>query len=417
MIQTIRHGSLTGSLEIPCSKSVAHRLLILAALGTEETEIVCRGISRDMEASASCLQGLGAQIRQKGDSCFVTPIRSVPRSARILPCAESGSTLRFLLPLVGALNAKAAFYREGRLAQRTISPLDEQLRLHGMEIEQDGSLLICEGQLRGGDYSLPGDVSSQFISGLLMALPLLADASSLIVSGRIESAPYLRLTEHALQKAGIRFDKREQRYEIPPSQRGRLPRRVRVEGDWSNAAFFLCAGAFSRRGVRVTGLDMHSAQGDRAVLSLLRGFGAAVEELPDGACVRSAALHAQEIDAAQIPDLIPVLSVVAAAAEGESRIINASRLRLKESDRLTSTAAMLRELGAEVDELPDGLVIRGKGRLKGGTVDSWNDHRIAMSAAVAASVCDGDVTVKGAESVEKSYPAFWTDLARLEAEV
>ncbi len=416
MIKTIPAGAISGKVEIPGSKSVAHRLLILAALGRGETELVCRGISRDIEATAACLQGLGAEIRPKGEGYLVAPISRVPRSARILPCGESGSTLRFLLPLVGALGAKAAFYLQGRLPQRPLAPLDEQLRQHGLELERDGSLLICDGKLRGGDFQLPGNVSSQFISGLLMALPLLDEASTLTVGGAIESAPYLRLTEDALRLAGIRFEKQNQTYSICPAQRSALPKMLRVEGDWSSAAFFLSVGALSAQGVSVSGLNMASSQGDRAVLELLRGFGAIVEEKEDGAFVRRGELRAQEIDASQIPDLIPVLSVVAAASEGETRIVNAARLRLKESDRLASTAAMLRALGADVEELPEGLVIRGKAELAGGMVDSCGDHRIAMSAAVAAGVCGAAVTVEGAETVEKSYPAFWEDLERLEAQ-
>ncbi|MBQ1835184.1 MAG: 3-phosphoshikimate 1-carboxyvinyltransferase, partial [Oscillospiraceae bacterium] len=222
------------------------------------------------------------------------------------------------------------------------------------------------------------------------------------------------MNEEVLCKAGIRLEKEKQTYLIPGGQRFALPDRVTVEGDWSNAAFFLCMGALSDDGVRVEGLNPNSAQGDRAILTILRGFGAIVEEQSGAVHVRRGELRPHVIDAAATPDLVPTLSALAAAVPGETRIENAARLRLKESDRLRTTTAMLTALGASVQELPDGLVIRGGG-LHGGVVDAANDHRIAMAAAVAACAAAGDVTVLGAECIEKSYPSFWTDLAQMTA--
>ena len=414
MTRVVESGPRTGAVRIPASKSQAHRLLICAALGQNETRIRCEGLSRDIRATVDCLCALGAEIRQRGpDELLVAPIRETPRGLRRLPCGESGSTLRFLLPLVGALGAEAVFLREGRLPERPLSPLDGQLRDHGMLLESRGAELYCSGGLIPGDYELPGDISSQYISGLLMALPLLAGDSTLTVTGKRESEAYVRMTEDALALSGLRIGKRDWRYEIPGSQRARLPERVEVEGDWSNAAFFLCMGALSPEGVTVTGLNSASSQGDRAVLRLLREFGVTVREEPDAIRVSGGELHGILIDAAPIPDLIPVLSVVAAAAEGETRVINAGRLRLKESDRLRSTAKLLDALGARVREEQDGLRIAGGRQLHGAVTDACGDHRIAMSAAVAATVCDGAVTIPGAECVEKSYPGFWNDLDSL----
>jgi len=409
MNRIVEPGQRSGSVRIPASKSQAHRLLICAALGEEQTEIRCDGISADIAATIDCLNALGAMIACKGERVTVDPIREVPGGLRELPCGESGSTLRFLLPLCGALGAEAVFLMQGRLPARPLSPLDAVLREHGMTIRQEGDRLFCSGKLTPGEYSLPGNVSSQYISGLLMALPLLEGESRLQVNGPVASAGYIAMTEDALNLAELRFQKEGWRYRIPGHQRSCMPASLSVEGDWSNAAFFLAAGALSETGVRVCGMNPASSQGDRAVLEILRRFGAEITLENNEITIHRGVLHAADIDAEPIPDLIPVLSVVAACAEGETRIRNAGRLRLKESDRLQSTAALLTALGGDVTEGADSLTIRGRRSLKCGTVDSFGDHRISMAAAVASCLCDAPVTVLGSESVRKSYPRFWDD--------
>ena len=417
MTVTLTPGPRTGGVSIPASKSQAHRLLICAALGREPVELVCGGPSADILATAKCLNALGADIRQTAPDRFsVRPVAAAPGGAARLACGESGSTLRFLLPLVGALGAEGTFVMEGRLPQRPLAPFDTVLKEHGMTLEQEGSLLRCGGQLRPGDYSLPGNVSSQYISGLLMTLPRLAGDSTLTVTGHMESAGYVAMTEDALRLSGIRFTRDGQSWRIPGGQCCRLPGLCRVEGDWSNAAFFLCAGALSPGGITVEGLSLTSSQGDRAVVDILRAFGAQVTEGDNSVTVRRGALRGVTIDAAPIPDLIPTLSAVAAAAEGTTYIENAGRLRLKESDRLKSTAALLSALGGQVEEQESGLVIHGRAQLDGGTADSWNDHRIAMAAAVAACACRGPVTVTDSGCVAKSYPRFWEDFQQLKGE-
>ena len=415
MSMTLAPGERTGCVRIPASKSQAHRLLICAALGAGETTVECDGVSADIEATARCLSALGAHMEAAGAGRFkVSPITRAPEDRCELYCGESGSTLRFLLPVAGALGVRAVFHMEGRLPERPLAPLDDVLRAHGMGITRQGGNLVCEGKLTPGEYEISGGVSSQYISGLLLALPRLDADSRLTVTGTLESAGYVAMTEDALRLAGIEYEKHGQSYDIPGRQAGRLPEACRAEGDWSNAAFFLCMGALSRGGVTVRGLDMASLQGDRAVLDILRRFGAEVEPLCGGARVRRGALRAIEIDAAQIPDLVPVLGVTAAAARGTTRIINAGRLRLKESDRLKSTARLIASLGGTAEELPDGLIIHGREALDGGSVETWRDHRIAMAAAVAACVCRGAVSLDDSRCVEKSYPRFWEDYASLE---
>lgn len=414
MNRVISPGARCGSVNIPASKSQAHRLLICAALGAEETELVCGGISADIEATVRCLNALGAQTEKIGEDIFrVRPIEKVPSGLCLLHCGESGSTLRFLLPLVGALGVEAEFIMEGRLPERPLAPLDAELCAHGMSLRREGNILHCAGALAPGEYEIDGGVSSQYISGLLMALPRLGGNSRLTVTGKIESAGYIAMTEDALRLAGVNFEREHNRYHIPGAQRCALPAHCRADGDWSNAAFFLAVGALSNEGVTVRGLNLQSAQGDRAVLDILRAFGARVETGTDSVSVRYGELKGVTIDASPIPDLIPVLSVVAAVAAGETRIVNAARLRLKESDRLKSSAKLLRALGARVQEQESGLVITGGAPLTGGVVDSFRDHRIAMSAAVAACAASGAVEVIDSECVAKSYPRFWEDFDAL----
>ena len=416
MNRTVLPGPRRGSVTVPASKSQALRLLICAALGTEETLIRCDGISMDIAATIRCLCALGAEIGETEAGLSVRPRRQGGAEAA-LPCGESGSTLRFLIPILGALGQRGTFRMEGKLPSRPLGPLAEACRAGGMELRQEGALLHCEGQLRPGTYEIPGNVSSQYISGLLMALPLLPGESRLRVTGKVESADYVAMTEEALRMSGVRWEKEGWEYRIPGGQRPALPREVTVERDWSSAAFFLVLGALSPAGITLPGLNGASRQGDKGILPILREFGAEISEGPSGVTVRRGSLRGIAVDAAQIPDLVPVLSVAAAAAEGETRILGAGRLRLKESDRLVTTSAMLRALGAEVREREDGLVIRGKPSLRGGTADAAGDHRIAMSAAVAAAASENAVTILGAECAAKSYPRFWADLESLEVTI
>lgn len=402
-----RHGSVTA----PASKSLAHRVLICGSLGKAPITIDCADMSKDITATAKCLDTLCANVTITDGKLQVVPTQKSGK--KDLFCGESGSTLRFLLPVCGALGEEAVFHREGRLPDRPLTPLDEVLRTHGMTITSQGNDLCVSGQLQSGLFEILGNVSSQFISGLLFALPLLEGNSTIRITGKIESAAYIAMTEQALRQANIRFVKKGNEYTVFGSQQYALPAEATVEGDYSNGAFFLCMGALSDKGICVKNMPEHTQQGDKAVVDILHRFGAEITVKGDTIFVRGGTLHGCTIDAAPIPDLIPVLSVVAAAAEGETHIINAGRLRLKESDRLATTAELLTNLGGTITELPDGLVIKG-GTLQGGTVDSHNDHRIAMSAAVAACLCRERVTVLDHACTDKSFPRFWDIFARLE---
>ena len=428
MIQTIGPGHRNGSVSIPASKSFAHRILICAAMQEYNSSVSCDGLSQDIMATVNCLDALGAKIKIEktcqGESVLhISPVKrgsGIAGAAKtgeqepvILPVAESGSTLRFLLPLAGVLGKECIFQMEGRLPSRPLAPYSDVLQSHGMHIGVKEKSLFCSGFLEGGSFELPGNISSQFISGLLMSLPFIQDDSTLSIQGKLESEGYVRITEGVLNRAGIVFCKEDQHYMIPGRQIPQLPSSLSVEGDWSSAAFFLCMGCLSDQGISVSGLSNPSLQGDSELLSILSRFGACITEKENRITVRRGSCFPLEIDAESIPDLIPVLSVLACAAEGDTRIVHASRLRLKESDRLKSTAQLISSLGGSAEELPDGLVIHGTGRLHGGIVDSCNDHRLAMSAAVAACICTVDVTVRGSECVAKSYPDFWEEFSTL----
>ena len=417
-VYTVQPGSRSGSVFVPSSKSQLHRMLICAALGETPVKIAYRGLSEDVAATARCLNALGAKIEaaeEGGQSVLhVSPLdRSGSPAGAELDCGESGSTLRFLLPIAGMLGADCTFRMRGRLSKRPLADYGEQLVSHGMILQQDGELLKVSGRLRSGDYVLPGNISSQYISGLLMAFGALQGQSRLQVVGTPESTPYIDMTERVLQQSGIVSDRNGLQWTVNGGQRYALPESLQAEGDYSSATFFLCMGAFSEQGILVKGLDPASAQGDKAVLEVLECFGARVSRTKEGILVRKGALKGTQIDASQIPDAVPALSAVGAFSKGTTRVVNAARLRLKESDRIRSTSAMLRALGAETEEFADGMTIQGQKRLKGGTVDSFGDHRIAMAAAAAACLCEENVTITQPDCVAKSYPAFWEDLEQL----
>ena len=412
----IEQGAVRGMVAAIPSKSHLHRLLICAALADEPTKIYCQHTgAEDIAATVACLEVLGAQVIVLVDGFNVVPIniKDIPKQC-VLPCRESGSTLRFLLPVVAALGVTATFAMQGRLPERPLFPLDEQLTKHGITLTRPNAttLRIC-GQLKAGNYELPGNVSSQYISGLLIALPLLKQDSKLAITGKIESADYLAITINVQREFRVLHDYTEQLYTINGSACYRSPQYTNVDGDWSNGAFWLACGAMPDCSITLNKIYQNSLQGDRLILAILSQLGAVVSRNEEQVTVTENQRQAVDIDAAAIPDLIPVVAAVLSTAIGTSKITNAGRLRIKESDRLATTASTLNALGAKIIELKDGLIIEGVSSLKGGTVDAHNDHRIAMCAAVASLACIEPVILTGAEAVNKSYPQLWFDFAKL----
>jgi 3-phosphoshikimate 1-carboxyvinyltransferase len=410
---TITPSALGGSVRAINSKSHAHRLLICGALSQSPSFVACENTSEDIEVTARCLCALGASIDYADGGFKISPVKEIPENP-FLDCGESGSTLRFLLPVACALGANAQFYMAGRLPERPIAPLTNQLEAHGCRIGRASHrILKASGRLQSGSYTIPGNISSQFISGLLFALPMTADGGEISVTGKLESSGYINMTLDALKLSGIRTDAVPGGYRVPGRQRYSLPEHTGTEGDWSNTAFWLVTGAISENSITCTGLNHLSSQKDRRIVRLMRRFGAQVSTTPGTVRSEKRDMHSIEINAGEIPDLVPILAVAAAAARGTTKITHASRLRAKESDRLKSVTALISGLGGDIRETKDGLIINGTGELQGGTVDSFGDHRIAMAAACASVICRAAVTIKGAQAVRKSYPGFWDDFQAL----
>lgn len=426
---TITPHELGGTIRAIASKSMAHRLLICAALCPGPTSVHCATTSRDIEATIRCLGALGARIKRDGEWLRVTPLAGTSASDNIrasrdnaqLDCGESGSTLRFILPVVCALGGPASITCHGRLIERPLSPLYEELIAGGAKLTEPGySPIKVKGRLRAGRFELPGNVSSQYVSGLLLAAPLLGGPSEVLVGKPIESRPYIDLTIAALSAFGVEVDEVQEQhgernltcFSLSPSTPYRSPGEVKVEGDWSNAAIWLAAGALGGE-LSVTGLNLASRQGDRAVLAALAKMGARVRRGQNSATVSPGAPTGSEMDVSNIPDLVPPLAAVAALAPGTTRLTGCARLRLKESDRIETVCAGLGALGAQITNEGDDIIVEGLPHLSGGLVDAAGDHRIPMMAAIAATRCRTPVTIRGAECVEKSYPTFFDDYRAL----
>ena len=398
MIARITPGPLRGSIAAIPSKSEAHRLLICAALADAPTRIPLSASSQDIDATIRCLNAMGADIALSDGELRVTPIDNPPARCEA-DCGESGSTLRFLLPVAGALGIETDFRMHGRLPERPIAPLDRELVRGGCTLTRpERDVLRISGKLQPGAYNLPGDVSSQYITGMLLALTLLESESTLAITGRLESASYIGITRRCMASFGANPVPTDGGYRIPGLGRYVSPGYMQIGGDWSNAAFWLCVSELPGCKVEVTGLDPDSAQGDRRIVSALAELRSS-----EGECV---------LDAGDIPDLVPTIAACACAAGKELRVTHAERLRIKESDRIATVRQALNALGGDVSETPDGLIVHRR-KPTGGEVDAAGDHRIAMMAAVASAGCTREVVIHGAEAVNKSYPGFWRDFASL----
>ena len=395
----------SGTIQSVPSKSFLHRALICAALADKPTSIACKSVCEDVEATADCLRALGAEILYRESAFSVLPI--VKKESAVLQCGESGSTLRFLLPVAAALGTETVFRVGDGLAKRPIAPLCEELVRHGVLLSGETFPLRLAGKLQPGEYVLPGNVSSQFFTGLLLALPLADKPSVIHTKGMLESAPYVDMTLEMLSRFGVSVQRKESDMEIFPAAY-RSPGSIEVCGDWSCAAFWLAAGVLGGN-VSVKGLQKESLQGDKAIVEILQSMGGNVEWQGETLTAKRSELHGIDFDASQTPDLVPILAVMAALADGVTHITGASRLQYKESDRLHSVHALIRSLGGECEEAAGGLTIVGKSFLRGGNVNSFGDHRIAMSAAIASCRCKEPVVLSGAECIRKSYPGFWED--------
>ena len=381
----ITPGPLEGTVTPPPSKSQAHRAILAQLLAGGGT-VSNLETSQDIEATQRCAAALKAQ----------------GTDLPLLDCGESGSTLRFLIPIALALRGGGRFTGRGRLMDRPQKPYFDIFDEKGIFYEQKDGVLTIRGEWNAGEYRLPGNVSSQFVTGLLYALPLMEWESRIVLTSPLESRGYVDMTLEVLRDFGVTVENQSYERFLVPGDQVFQARDFTIEADWSQAAFWLAAGLLGNP-VLTVGLSDQSTQGDRVIDEHFASFAWGT-------------WRRVEIDVSNCPDLLPPLAVMAAFHDGATRLINAARLRLKESDRLATVTKMLTALGGQVEEGPDWLAIPGTRFLKGGTVDGANDHRIVMAAAIAATRCTGPVTILGAEAVNKSYPTFWEEYKRLGGE-
>lgn len=396
---SIKPSTLRGHLDIPSSKSCVHRAVICAALAEGTSVLEGINMSKDITATISAMQALGASFEVNGSTVTVKGSGGKSIGRAEMDCNESGSTLRFIMPVAAACGAEAVFSGRGRLPERPIDIYKRELSRHGITFHSESMPYSISGRLTGGRYEIEGNVSSQFITGLLFALPLVEEDSEIVLTSHLESRPYVDITTDILRRFGIVIEETENSYKIKGGQKY-IPHNEKIEGDYSQAAFFFVANAINSE-VNIGNLSPESVQGDRKILDII-----------SSSC-RDGHISGFSADCSDIPDLVPILSVLAAYGTEKSVIYNAERLKIKESDRLETTAAMLNALGGNVTVTNDGLIIEPTGGLKGGTVDGCGDHRIVMAAAVAALGCGNEVIIKGAQAAEKSYPNFFNDYTML----
>ena len=385
---TILPGTLKGAVTPPSSKSQTHRAVLALMLAQGEGKLSNLAVSQDIQATQDCVAALKSGQPAQADG--------LP----LLDCGESGSTLRFLIPVALAVRGGGHFTGRGRLMERPQGPYIRLFEEKGISWNQEGACLTVAGQLEPGVYALPGNVSSQFITGLLYALPLLPGDSRIVLTTPLESRGYVDMTLDMLRRFDIKVEEQEDGFLVPGNQTYQA-RDLTLEADWSGAAFWYAANFLGAQ-VDIQGLNPDSVQGDRQIGTLYW---------------KLARPGNVDIDLSQCPDLAPPLAVMAAVRKRTTRCVNAGRLRMKESDRLETIARTLNALGAKAQVGEDTLILEGLDHLEGGTVDGCNDHRIAMMAAVAAVACKEPVTILGAECVKKSYPRFWEDYTALGGEI
>ncbi|MBQ9942059.1 MAG: 3-phosphoshikimate 1-carboxyvinyltransferase [Christensenellaceae bacterium] len=404
-------GPLGGRVTAMPSKSQAHRAVICAALAEGESRISHIELSKDISATLACVEALGlADHRWEGETLVICGGKKAAPGKVSLPCGESGSTLRFIIPLAAHLADEAEFICEGRLSERPLEPLKSLLAKKGVTWLSGHRIT---GKPAAGEYALAGNVSSQFVSGLLFLLPLLKGDSTIALTTRLESAGYVAMTRQTQQEFGVQSRWVDERTLQVAGGQKYLPQNTRVEGDYSHAAFYAVAGAL-HGDIRVEGLREDSLQGDKAVLDILTRMGANICREADGTLrFGKSRLKGIDMDVSQTPDLVPALAVAAAAAQGTTRITGAGRLRIKECDRLSAVADALTRMGVRVEEEREGLIIHGGTPLKGAVIHTYNDHRMAMAMAVAATVAEGDSMIENAGCVAKSAPCFWQELASI----
>jgi 3-phosphoshikimate 1-carboxyvinyltransferase len=405
---------LKGKVKIPPSKSISHRALIAAGLSNGRSRIDNLIMSKDMEATINILKNLGAKVEFNGDFAIIESNGDIRVSNQYMNCNESGSTIRFFIPIALTTGDKVTFDGEGKLVERPMGPYYEIFDEQGLKYETNAGCLPLkvEGKLKPGNFKIRGDISSQFITGLLFALPLLDGDSVITITTELESKGYIDLTLDTLSRFGVIIHNNNYKeFHVKGNQKF-ISLDYYVEGDYSQVAFWLAAGVLSEN-ITCTGMNLNSLQGDKVIIEILKEMNADISLSKEGITAKQSKLKGTAIDVSECPDLVPILAVVAALSEGTTTIYNAARVRIKECDRLHAITTELNKLGASVLEKEDSLVIEGKESLNGGEVESWNDHRIVMALAIAALKCKAPVTIKDSGAITKSYPGFFKDFISL----
>lgn len=415
----ITPSKLQGEVTIPPSKSLSHRAIIAAGFSKGKSVVENVMFSEDILTTCNAMEALGVKIDKvkEADNIYTLKIEGnsdLKLLKREIDCSESGSSLRFFIPICLAEENDVVFTGRGKLISR---PLDQYYKIfdkQGIEYSNNNGMLPLNvhGKISPGEFTIDGDVSSQFITGLMFTLPLLKGDSKIIINKTLESKGYLDLTMDILEKSSIEIVNRDYKEFLIRGNQQYNSKDYRVEGDFSQAAFWLVAGMIGGK-IDCLDLNSNSRQGDKEVIDIIKRMEGSLRDEGNSIIAETSNTKATIIDASQCPDIIPVLAVLAAVSEGTTEVINAGRLRIKESDRLTAITTELNKLGADLQEKEDGLIIRGKKELTGGEVESWNDHRIAMALAVASIRCTSEVVIKDSGCVKKSYPTFWEDFKKL----
>lgn len=399
---------LKGEIKAPPSKSLSHRALICASLAQGYSTISNIVYSEDILATIDALELLGAKFDKQEDKLIVKGTKRIKSPSKAINCNESGSTLRFLIPLFSLSNKKISFTGNSSLIKRPQSVYEKIFKEDNNLFIVQNNIILVKGSVKAREYHIKGNVSSQFFSGLMFALPLLEEDSTIIIDGNLESKSYIDLTIQTLEEFGIDIQEIENGYFIEGNQSYK-PQNYYVEGDYSQAAFFLVGGILNGI-LKVTDLDYESFQGDKAIIEVIKTMNGKVIYTENGFITESSSTKGTIVDLANFPDLGPIISLLGSLSKGQTKIINAGRLRIKESDRIETTVKTLKALGADIESTKDEIIIQGKEALQGGvTVDSYNDHRIAMMVSIAASLCKEKVTLTNAYAINKSYPRFYDD--------
>ncbi|MCD3195422.1 3-phosphoshikimate 1-carboxyvinyltransferase [Clostridium botulinum C] len=420
---TIIPSELSGDINIPPSKSLAHRAIISAGLSDGISNIENIIFSEDIKATIRGMEGLGVEIKdiseKKQDDFNRKTLKVIGRDRLVLTrseidCSESGSTLRFLIPISLRTCNKVKFTGKGKLVSRPLDVYYSIFKNQGIKYKtSNGKLpLFIDGALKSGEFYVEGNISSQFITGLMYTLPFLNGDSKIIITTELESKGYIDLTIDTLKKFGIKIENKDYKEFFIRGKQKSISNNYRVQGDFSQGAFWIVAGILGSN-IKTLDLDINSLQGDRVIIDIVKDMGGNINIKENYIETKKSKTKGITIDASECPDLVPILAVLGSLSTGTTRIINAERLRIKECDRLKAMATELKKIGADIQELEDGLLIKGREYLKGGTVDSWNDHRIAMSMAIASIKCTEPITIKNSEAVNKSYPDFWEDFKKV----